>query len=115
MDEKQNNVIGNLIKQKRKEKGLTLVELGKLINVANGTISKWERGAILNMKRDKIQDLCDVLGIPPITFIKGEYSEEEVQTISREQFKSNVSTMIYRCTELSEQEKSILRSILKTL
>ncbi len=65
------NEIGNLIKQKRKEKGLTLVELGEKINVTNGTISKWERGFIKNMGRDKIEALSNVLDIPPLVLIRG--------------------------------------------
>ena len=74
---KQND-IGKLIRERRKEKGLTLVELGEIIGVANGTISKWERGQIKNMRRDKIQALCDVLCIPPYTFISGTYKDEKM-------------------------------------
>lgn len=34
----------NRIKELRKQKGLTLVELGKEVNLANNTLSQYERG-----------------------------------------------------------------------
>ena len=111
---KQND-IGKLIRERRKEKGLTLVELGEIIGVANGTISKWERGQIKNIRRDKIQALCDVLGIPPYTFISGTYKDEDVKKISKEEFKSEVSALIYRCSELNSHEKSLLRTVIKNI
>jgi len=54
-----------LIKQKREEKRLTMKELSDKIGVSEGTISRWESGNISNMRRDKIQALSNVLGIPP--------------------------------------------------
>lgn len=54
----------HLIKTKREEKGLTMKELAERIGVSEGTISRWESGHISNMRRDKIQALSDVLGIP---------------------------------------------------
>lgn len=97
------NDIGNLIKQKRKEKGLTLVELGEKINVTNGTISKWERGYIKNMGRDKIEALSNVLEIPPLVLIRGtdnipverisKYTNKE---ITRDEFEQDVYTLLSR-------------------
>ncbi len=37
-------VIGQFLKELRKEKGMTQEELGKAIGVTNKTISKWENG-----------------------------------------------------------------------
>ena len=36
--------IGDRIKQKRKELGLTQVELGKKLNISDRAVSKWEQG-----------------------------------------------------------------------
>ena len=67
--ENEENKIGDLLKKKRKEKNLTMIQLGDAIGVTNGTISKWERGQIKNMKRDKMESLCNVLGIPPMVLM----------------------------------------------
>lgn len=50
----EKNKIGNFIATKRKEKGLTQLELGNILSVTDKAISKWERG----------------LGLPDITIIK---------------------------------------------
>ena len=49
--------IGKLIKRKRLENGLTLEQVAKAVGVGKSTVSKWERGAILNMKKDKLDAL----------------------------------------------------------
>ena len=54
-----------LIHNKRKERGMTMKELAKRVGVSEATISRWESGAIDNMKRDKIAALSDALGIDP--------------------------------------------------
>ncbi len=38
------NKVGSLIRDLRKEKGLTQKKLADLMNISDKTISKWERG-----------------------------------------------------------------------
>lgn len=57
--------IGELIKQARLKKGLTLEQVGQAVGVGKSTVLKWESGAISNMKRDKIAALAQILGISP--------------------------------------------------
>ena len=102
------NNVGNLIKRKRKEKGLTLVQLGEKIGVANGTISKWERGQIKNMRRDKIENLCEVLDIPPIVLINGMERNADIEQVSPQEFRKEVVSLLNKTTNLSEQQKQHL-------
>lgn len=55
--------IGETIKRLRKEKGMTLEELGNRVGVGKSTVRKWETGMIANMRRDKIQKLADALDV----------------------------------------------------
>lgn len=57
--------INNLLKERRKEKGLTMKEVASAVGVSEGTVSRWESGNIANMGRDKIYALSKVLGISP--------------------------------------------------
>lgn len=68
--------IGQLIKQSRKEKGITQNELAKRIGVSAGAISRWESGDIENMRRDRIEKLADALGIDPNIIIGIEPNKE---------------------------------------
>ena len=54
------------LSQKRKELGLTLEEVGKMVGVGKSTVRKWETGDIENMKRDKIALLAKALNVSPL-------------------------------------------------
>ncbi|MCR4622635.1 MAG: helix-turn-helix domain-containing protein [Clostridiales bacterium] len=57
--------LGKKIYQLRKEKGLTLEEVGNRVGVGKSTVRKWESGQIANMRRDKIDKLAAALGVSP--------------------------------------------------
>lgn len=61
--------IGALLREKRKKKGLTMKRLADIVEVSEGTISRWESGDIKNIKRAKIEKLSDVLEISPYTIM----------------------------------------------
>lgn len=56
---------GDRIQYLRKQKGLTLEELGDLTGVGKSTVKKWESGAIANMRRDKLAAVAKALGVTP--------------------------------------------------
>ena len=66
--------ISKLISDRRKELGLTLEEVGKVVGVSKSTVKKWEDGFISNMKRDKIALLAKALKLNPVVLITGEES-----------------------------------------
>ena len=49
------------IKEKRKSKGLTQIELGELMGVNRSTVAMWESGEALP-RADKLPFLAEVLG-----------------------------------------------------
>lgn len=58
--------LGDKIKNRRLELGLTLEEVGKMVGVGKSTVMKWETGYIENMKRDKIALLAKALKVSPL-------------------------------------------------
>ena len=50
---------------RRKDLGLTLEDVGKMVGVGKSTVRKWETGGIANMKRDKIALLAKALKVSP--------------------------------------------------
>lgn len=94
--------IGEKIKSRRKELGLTLEDIGKAVGVSKSTVKKWETGYIKNMKRDKIDLLANILQISPLDIIGNSVSEISQQAINN--FSSYKSIAI----ELSEHEKILL-------
>lgn len=71
--------IGKMINQRRTELKLTLEQVGQAVGVGKSTVKKWEDGYISNMRRDKIALLAKVLKMNPVSFITGEFKEEEDQ------------------------------------
>ena len=74
--------IGQLITEKRKEKGMTLEDVGRAVGVSKATVSRWESGDIQKMKRDKIAALSKTLGIDPIVLL----STPEILSDREEEF-----------------------------
>lgn len=64
--------MGNHLSERRVELGLTQKELARAVGVSEGTISKWESGAIINIRRDKVNVLADVLKTTPYYIMTGE-------------------------------------------
>lgn len=56
--------IGDVIKNRRKELGMTQQDFAKLLDVNVATISRWESGDIKNMRRDKVAKISETLDIP---------------------------------------------------
>ena len=62
--------IGELIRIQRKKKDLTLEDVGQYCDVPRSAVSRWERGEILKIKRDRIEKLCVLLDIDPVLFFR---------------------------------------------
>ena len=61
--------IGTKIKEARISKKLTQSELGAMLGVTESTVTRWENGAIKNIKRDMLQKIAETLDIPPFTLM----------------------------------------------
>ena len=109
--------IGIFIKQKRKEKGLTLEEVAKVVGVTKATVSRWENGFIKNIKNDKIGSLCNLLNISPNILIRNNSNNEffELDSITKKQFKKSVYVLISKCNALSQQERLIIKSVISAI
>lgn len=65
-----NRIIGKFIKRKRKEIGLTQIELGDRLGVSDKAISKWETGNSLP-DIGILKSLSDILGISTSELLNG--------------------------------------------
>lgn len=73
----EKNKIGNYIASKRKEKGLTQVELGNILAVTDKAISKWERGLGLPDVM-LLTNLAEALDTSVSNILNGEDNTKEV-------------------------------------
>lgn len=62
--------MGNFdLKERREQLNLSQKEVAHAIGVTKATVSKWEKGDIANMKRDKISQLSKVLKVSPLSIL----------------------------------------------
>lgn len=54
---------------RRKQLGLTLNDIAKMVGVSTGTVAKWESGFIANMRRDRIKALSKTLQCSPLVLM----------------------------------------------
>ena len=68
------------LRERRKELGLTMLEVAKRTGVSEATISRWESGDIANMRRNKIVALAKALKVHPSFIMDDDYDEYELNT-----------------------------------
>ena len=73
--------IGQRLKQKRIEKSLTLIELSKLSNIPNGTLSKYENN-VNNPSIENLYSLSQILNVSINWIVTG---KEELNNLSDEE------------------------------
>lgn len=66
--------MGDRIKEKRIEKGLTMEQLADRLGVGRSAVNKWEKGYVKNIKRSTIEKMCLILDCSPAYLF--EWSED---------------------------------------
>ncbi len=97
--------IGNKIKNRRKELSLTMNEVAQRVGVSEATVSRWESGDIVNMRRDKIVLLAKALEVSP-AFIMDWENESSSPAPTPDKEDSKIDVMIAtESKDLSDKDK----------
>ena len=94
--------IGKEIERLRKEKGMTLEELGDKCGVGKSTVRKWEKGIIKDMRRDKIASLSSALGVSPSYFFESEIPSINKSSVSGAEFDNIFPIKVHKYPLLGE-------------
>lgn len=100
-----------IIRISRKKKRLTLEEVANFVGVSKNTISKYERGLITNIRRDKLVKLAMVLGVSTVSLING-YDEEK--TISQDKFKIKLNELL-EVADMEDNKKELIKSYVEAV
>lgn len=71
----------DLIRIRRKELNLTLLDIAKACDVSEATVSRWESGDIGDMKRSRISSLAKILKISPSVIVGTEGDDVMYESI----------------------------------
>ena len=83
--------IGDLIVEKRKERGLTQAELGSMLGISGKAVSKWERG-LSKPCEEHLDRLVALLGLP----VESTEVAEEKRSAPKTTFLSTVRNEFIR-------------------
>ena len=83
--------IGDLIVEKRKERGLTQTELGAMLGISGKAVSKWERG-LSKPCEEHWERLVALLGLP----VESTITAEEKKSAQKTTFLSTIRNEFIR-------------------
>ena len=95
--------IGEFIKDKRKEKGLTQKELADKLGITNQAISKWERGKNCP-DISFLKDLCKILDININELLSG----KELEKVSKEESEDILVETVKTYTDIEKKKNKKL-------
>ena len=96
--------IGTLLKLKRKEKGLTLEQAGKLIGVSKVTYRDYELNNIKSARMDKLQAIAAFLELSPEDL----FNDEKLEQVTPQEFRKEVVSLLNKTTNLNEHQRQHL-------
>jgi len=118
MEKDYSEITAKRLYELRTKKGYTMEKLAEMIGVSKGTISKWEKGSIKNMRQDKIQILADVLGCSPL-YILGYGDDNDLFPISKSKNDNDKNEKLDQFanlySQLSEDEQILVHNMILTL
>ena len=98
-----------MIKQRRVEKGLSLMDIANYCDVSKATVARWENGEIKHMRRDKIERLARILNVSPIALITGEIPADD-DSISTNEFLTQLGILLQRTRSIDQSDKQQIMS-----
>lgn len=102
--ELSNMTIGDRIREKRDEHGMTLEDIAKLIGVSRQTMSRYETGAIKGVPSDKIELIAKALGTTPGYLMGWEDKSEDIKKAATQAaFRAEMG-------DFSEEEMFLVRT-----
>jgi len=106
----EDNVLGQKIRNRREELGLTLDEVSRKIGVAESTMHRYETGEIRSLKYETLVKLAEVLRVYPMYFFG--FDEKKPGTISDDGFISEFEALY---VGLTPEKRDIIKATMKAM
>lgn len=96
--------IGKIIRDARIKNGYTQEQLGEIMGVQKSAIAKWENGRVVNIKRENLKKLAEVLSIPPYELV----APDTVVSSSEQNLSADESRLLDMYRQLNDQGKEYI-------
>lgn len=82
--------VSEMIRQRRKDLGLTLLQLAELTGVKEATVQRWESGSIKTIKYETIELLANALNCTP-SYLMGWGESEDPALLEENEVMSEIT------------------------
>lgn len=104
---------GDRIRTLRKSKGITQLEMAKLLSTTKQTISKYENGIVTNIPSDRIEALATILETTP-EYILG-WEEEKPVTYTYDGLSENQKKLIDFARTVPEDKAAMILKVIQSI
>lgn len=110
----KDNIMGERIRELRKEHNMTAQELGDKIGVKFSAICKYERGDLKNLKLSTISNIAKVFGVSPL-YIMGMVDDKDYKSKERHVEPITAYDVMTTLPELNETELTAIIKVAKAM
>lgn len=102
---------GERIRDLRKAKGITQIEMARLLSTTKQTISKYEKGIVTNIPSDRVEALAKILDTTPEYILAWDEKETKKPIISDGLTEAQMKLIDFAKTVPEDKAEMILRVI----
>lgn len=104
---------GDRIRNLRRAKGITQIEMARLLSTTKQTISKYENGIVTNIPSDRVEALAKILETTP-EYILG-WEEEKPITYTYDGLSENQKKLIDFARTVPEDKAAMILKVIQSI
>ena len=105
--------MSEIIKQKRKESGLTQEELASKLGLQKSAVAKYENGRVKNIKRSTIEKMAEIFECDPVYIMGLESQDYIAKKLDDVTNNTEMQVLIEIASDMNEDQLSRLQSYAK--
>lgn len=105
--------LADIIKDRRKALGYTLLDIANKVDVSEATVQRWESGNIKNLRQERIAKLAEVLEVSPAELMG--WAQKEPITVSNDGLDPLDKQLMDFVSALTVDQKKFLLAQLQTM
>ena len=103
--------LGEKIRNRRLELGMTMDDLGNAIGVQRSAVNKYEKGLITDLKRSTIQALANALNVSPLYFLEDDGEDEDQQRLEALHQNPRLGLLFDRTRKMSHEDVETMLAV----
>lgn len=104
--------ISDVLKSRRKELGLTLLDIANKVGVSEATVQRWESGNIKNLRQERIAKLANVLEVTPAYLMGWVTENERIAKQNDTELSEDAKKIALAYEKADLKSKNIVRQVL---